>query len=111
MNKPKYVYGTHRFDDGVRPVLMKRGTKYYTAICVDSNWLFKRHIPFCDERYFKEIANSDDNLAKIKVVARFLKGRSKLTGLKREMTKAIKTILKEMLAYEVQTTHKPVSGN
>ena len=98
MNEPKFVFGVMHFEDGVRPVLMKRGTKYYTAVCIDSHMLYKRMVLFSEGKYFKEKANSDDNLPKIKVVARFLIGRSKLTGMKREMPKAVRKILKEALS-------------
>ena len=104
MDEPKFVYGVMHFEDGVRPCLMQRGTKYYTAICVDSHALYKRMVLFTEIKYFQERANSDTNLRKIKVVARFLLSRSVLTGMKREMPKAVRKIMKEALAYEVPNT-------
>ena len=101
MNKPKYLYGLMHFEDGVRPVLMWRGTKYFHAIYIDAIILEKRYVLFSEEKFFTELANSDTDLREIKRIARFMKGKSKCCGMRRSMTKAIKKIIEGVLDYEI----------
>ncbi len=99
MTEPKYLYGRMHFEDGHRPVLMWRGTKYWHAIYVDGIILVKRFVLFHEAKFFTEWADSDTDLRRIKRIARFLISPSKCCGLRREMSKPIKKILKECLAY------------
>ena len=103
MTDPKYLYGLMHFEDGVRPVLMWRANKYFHAIYIDGIFLVKRYVLFHEEKFFKEHANSNTDLKEVKRIARFMKSKSKCCGMKREMTKAIKNIIKEVLAYESPT--------
>lgn len=99
MTESKYLYGRMHFEDGYRPVIMWRGTKYWHAIYIDSMHLVKRFVLFTEEKHFEQWCTSDTDLKRIKKIVKFMVSRSKFTGLKREMTQATKKILKECLAY------------
>jgi hypothetical protein len=101
MDSPKYLYGRMHFEDGYRPVLMKRGTKYFHAFFVDSSSILRRYVLFKEEKFFDEYANSVNNLKEIKRIARFMRGKSRISGMKREMTKATKAVFKEILEYKL----------
>lgn len=101
MEKPKYLYGLMHFEDGHRSVLMWGGTKYWHGIYIDAITLHKRYVLFAEkDKFFKELANSNNNLKEIKRVARFMLKPSKCCGLKRIMSNATKKILKDCLKYE-----------
>jgi len=100
MSEPKYLFGVYYFEDGVRPVLMWRGVKYFHAIYIDSVTLLKRYVLFDELKYFKELGNSNENLKGIKRVARYMIGPNKCCGIRREMIKATRKILKDCIAYE-----------
>ena len=99
-NTSKYLYGLLHFEDGFRPVIMKRGTKQFFSYFIDGATIVRRYVLFKEEKYFQEYANSDENLKEIKRVARVMLNRSKVSGLKREMTMATRKALNEVLEYQ-----------
>ena len=97
---PIALYGRMAFEDGRRPVLLFRTRNCFQSLYIDSNSVFKRIVPFNEEKYFTEYANSTDpvGLRKIKRIARFMKNKSILTGLPREISKTNRKIIREILA-------------
>jgi len=98
-SEPKYMYGRMAFEDGLRPVIMKRGTKLFHAFFVDSSAISRRYVLLKEEKYFDEWANSNDNMKEVKRVARFMIHKSRISGIKREMTKATRKVFREILEY------------
>jgi len=97
MTEPKWLYGRMHFEDGVRPVLMCRGTKYFHAFFLDSCFILRRYVLFKELKYFTEWANINTDPKIIKQCIRKFLNKSKIHGLSRQMTKAIKRSLQSGL--------------
>ena len=97
MNPKPYLAGSFYFDDGVRAVLIKQGTKYIHCLYLEGCELRKARLPNGDLKYLTETANSNDNLKEIKRIAKILRGKNSLSGSRRHMTKAVKEIINEIL--------------
>lgn len=96
-NPPKILFGRMHFEDGVRTVLMWRGSKYFHAFFQDANEILRRYVLFKEMKYFSEWSNIDTNPKQIKRYLRIFLGKTRYTGLPRQMTKATKATLKSSL--------------
>lgn len=96
MNKP-YLFGRFHFEDQHRAAFIKQGTKLLTIVFMDDTRIRNIIAPLTDLRYFTEMANTDDNLRRVKAAARRMIKKSPITGLKREMTRKAKGVLLEIL--------------
>ena len=97
METKAYLFGRFHFEDQHRAAVIKQGTKLLTIVFMDDTRLRTIIAPLSDIRYLAEMANTDDNLPKVKAACRQLLKKSPLTGLKREMTKKARGVLKEIL--------------
>ena len=97
---PPILWGQLMSPIGARMVLIKQGTKYAHLLFMDGNSVVKKLMPLFDLKHFKEVYNSDDELHKIKGITRRLLGRNSVSGGKWEMTRAVRTMLKDILELE-----------
>ena len=100
MNEPKYLYGRMHFEDGVRTAILRRGRLKFNAFFIDADTILKRYVMLKEEKFFKELINSREDLNSIKRKARYMLNKSRASGRRREMTKATRKTLKELLEYE-----------
>jgi len=97
MTTKPYLFGRFYFEDRHRAAVIKQGSKLLTIVFLDDSGLRTIIAPLSDIRYLEEMANTDDELNRVKGVARQLLRKSPLTGLKREMTKKARGVLEEIL--------------
>ncbi len=93
IKSPKWIYGQMHFEDGVRFVLMWRGTKYFHAFFIDASTIYRRFVLFTELKFFKERGNIQDSPRRLKKYLRIFLSKSRLTGLRREMTLVTKKTL------------------
>lgn len=93
----EFTIGLMKYDDGVHPILIWKGRKFFHSFYLDGIKIVRRYILFNEVKYFTTYFNSDDNPKEVKKIARFYLTKSKLTGLKREMSKTTKSILNKAL--------------
>ena len=96
-SEAKYLYGRMHFEDGQRPAILERGPRHFYAYFIDGAMILRRYVLFREEKFFKEWTNSDVNMKEIKRVVRFMRNKSKITGLKREIPKQTRIAFNEIL--------------
>lgn len=97
MKTKPYLFGRFHFEDQYRAAFIKQGTKLLHIVFMDDTRLRTIIAPLSDIRYLSEMANTDDDLPRVKAACRRLLKKSPLTGLKRETTKKARGVLKEIL--------------
>lgn len=92
-----FLFGRFHFEDQHRAAVIKQGRVLLHIVFMDDTRLRTIIAPIQDVKYLKEIANTDDDLPRVKAACRRLLKKSPLTGLKRETTKKARGVLKEIL--------------
>lgn len=97
MESKPFLFGRFQFEDQFRAALIKQGTKLIHIVFLDDTHVRCIFAPINELRYFEEMYNTNDAPRKVKSVARRFLKKSPLTGLKREMTKKARGVLKEII--------------
>ena len=97
MESKPFLFGRFHFEDQYRMALIKQGTKLLHIVFLDDTHVRCIIAPLAEVRYLKEEANTDDSPRVVKTAARKFLKKSPLTGLKREMTKKARGVLKEII--------------